>query len=101
MPVDTDIVTGLPKGYEDHQKKAEAAKKEQIELEEKVAMHKITTTPDGERLLEFVKGKAIKRIDFLAHNDPEMGVYIGILKDLKMKEKLAEDAFKKLYELKK
>jgi dTDP-glucose pyrophosphorylase len=92
--VEVDITTGRPlELVQAEQANTEKAKKESL-LKERMEFLNLSQTADGKKLLALVERKLLDRIGDLVKADPEAQAYTKILKDLGIKEVLAEQAAK-------
>jgi hypothetical protein len=98
--VKTDIISGKPA---DMIKQEERLNKEKIEkdiLKEQASKMGISRSLDAKVLLEMIENCAIKRMEKIISEDPELTAYQNMLKELGHTESLAVKAYKKLYSIK-
>jgi hypothetical protein len=90
--VKTDILTNRPLELVQAEQEQEAKAKQEDRLKEQMEFLNLSQTADGKKLLGLVEKKLQDRIVQLVKDDPEAQAYSKLLKDLGIKEALAEKA---------
>lgn len=90
--VDVDILTGKPLELVRDEQAAKAKSQTEAGLKERMEFLNLSQTADGKKLLSIIEKKLLARIRELVNADPEAQAYAALLKDLGIKEALAERA---------
>jgi len=96
--VQIDPVTGRPAEQIRAEKGDEEKREQESLLREQAAWMAVSKTEAGAKLLALVMQKLTCRIEKLVEADPEAAAYVAILKEIGIKEGLARNASKSLFE---
>lgn len=91
-----DIATGRPVIETRADKEALGAKEEEASLKRKAIYANILATEPGKVLVGLVAERLKERVRALVESDPEAGALVKLLKDIGVKENVAEAAMDEL-----
>lgn len=95
---EVDILTGRPAEEAAREHRTEADRREELRLQEKAAHLGVTTSPEGQRLVELVMKRLEKRIEELVEADESAKALVSVLRDLGHTESVAKRAVNTLHE---